>query len=115
MMKRHTPPGLNENSCVVIVNPRGPHHRARCFASVHSSKTLSGGASNTRVAEIARVSSLVAAFFASMLFLLFLQLLQVFVQSVEALFPEFAVVIDPVGGFLERAGVEAAGAPLRFA
>ena len=40
---------------------------------------------------------------------------KVFVQSVEAFFPESAVVIDPLGDVLERAGVEMAGPPLRVA
>src|ERR1700719_1142630 len=118
MMKRQTPPGLNANSCVVIEKPLGPHQLARCFGSVHISNTRSGGASNTRVEEIARASSVAAvaiALFGDMFFLLFLNFAKVFVQTVEALFPEFAIVIDPVGDVLERAGVEPARAPLRIA
>ena len=49
------------------------------------------------------------------LFLLFLQLLQVFVESIETFFPEFAVVLHPAGHFSQRAGVEPAGTPLRVA
>src|SRR5438045_4821456 len=115
MMNRHVPPGLNENSCVVMVNPRGPHQLARCFGSVHMSKTRSAGASNRRVAEIERASSVFAAAVAGIFLLLVLNFAKVFVQSVEAFFPESAVVIDPLGDVLERAGVEVAGPPLRVA
>src|SRR2546423_5477628 len=119
MMKRQTAPGLNWNSCVVMENPRGPHQLARCFASLHIWNTRSGDASNTRVAEIARVSSLVAAaataFLGDMILLLFLNFSKVFVQTVETLFPEFFVVAHPVGDVLERTGVETAGSPLRVA
>jgi hypothetical protein len=41
-------------------------------------------------------------------FLLLQLIRQVFVQSVEALLPEHAVLRDPVGGRAERSGVEAA-------
>ena len=44
-----------------------------------------------------------------------LQLVQVVVQAVEALFPEAAVVLQPLGGVLERARLEPAGAPLGLA
>src|SRR2546423_6350855 len=118
MMKRHTPPGLNWNSCVVIENPRGPHQFARCFASLHIWNTRSGGASKTRVAEIARASSLVAAavaFLGGMILLLFLNFSKVFVQTVGTLFPELFVVAHPVGDVLERTGIETAGSPLRIA
>jgi hypothetical protein len=41
-------------------------------------------------------------------FLLLQLIRQVFVQSVEALLPEHAVLRDPVGGRAERSGLEAA-------
>jgi hypothetical protein len=39
---------------MVLVNPRGPHHRATCSGWVHIRKTSSRGASKTRVAVISR-------------------------------------------------------------
>jgi hypothetical protein len=47
--------------------------------------------------------------------LVFLELLKIVVEAVEALHPELTVVVDPVGGVFEGAGFEAAGAPLGFA
>src|SRR2546423_15683054 len=100
MMKRQTAPGLNWNSCVVMENPRGPHQLARCFASLHIWNTRSGDASNTRVAEIARVSSLVAAaataFLGGMILLLFLNFSEGFGQKVANLFPEIFLLAHPV-------------------
>src|ERR1700756_3191525 len=49
------------------------------------------------------------------LLLLFFQVAQVFVQTVEALLPETAVVIEPVGDLLEPRPFETAGTPLRVA
>src|SRR5688572_10657444 len=49
MMKFHSPPFLNSKSCVVILNPFGPHHLARCAGSVHTSHTRSRGALTVRV------------------------------------------------------------------
>src|SRR5262249_39756660 len=54
--------------------------------------------------------------FATMMFLLlFLQLMQVFVESIETFLPELSVVLHPVGDLAQRAGVELAGTPLRVA
>ena len=47
--------------------------------------------------------------------LVFLELLKIVVEAVEALHPELTVVVDPVGGVFEGPGFEAAGAPLGFA
>src|SRR5258708_2292194 len=52
---------------------------------------------------------------ASMSLLLPLQFAQVIVQAIEALFPETPVVLQPVGGILERTGFEPARPPLRLA
>src|SRR5437762_11262469 len=115
MTTRHTPPGRTSLSCRVFVKPSGPHQWTTCFGSVHIRHTSSRGASKTRVAAI----SFCAAFATAMSFLLFLlflfQLAEVLVQSVEALFPEFAVVLDPVADLLQRRRLEMAGTPLRVA
>jgi hypothetical protein len=44
-----------------------------------------------------------------------LQLAQIILQAIEALFPETAVTLEPVGRILERAGGQSAWTPLRFA
>src|SRR3954452_5341527 len=51
----------------------------------------------------------------SIFLLLSLQLAQVILQAIEALFPEAAVVFEPVGGIFQRTGFEPAGPPLRLA
>jgi hypothetical protein len=56
MTKRQTPPGRNSKRDVVVVNPFGPHHCARCFASVQTENTNSRGASNSRIPMIERGS-----------------------------------------------------------
>src|SRR5437764_14943579 len=106
-MKFHSPPGRTSICCMVVRKPRGPNHCAMCCGSVHTVHTSSRGASKTRVPVISR--SLVSAALATMSFLLlFLQLLQVFVEPIETFLPEFAVVLQPAGDVLERPGVELA-------
>src|SRR5438445_5934052 len=116
MMNRHTPPGRKSISCIVVVKPFGPHQFTMCFGSLHNFQTSSRGASNTRLAAISRAAvSLLFATAADIFLLLFLQIGEVFVETIECVFPEAAVVRDPVGDLLERAGVEAARTPLRVA
>src|SRR5688500_7232643 len=120
MTKRHTPPGRTSISCVVRVKPRGPHQFATCSRLVHMSNTSSRGASNVRRATISRDSSISAALLLSLmaamsLLLLALQFAQVFVQTVEALLPELAVVGEPVVDLFQRPGIEAARPPLGLA
>src|SRR4051794_10399822 len=102
MMKIHSPPGRTSIDCVVVVKPFGPHHCATCRGSVHASKTRSRGASKTRVVAISRSAVLLLSIVAFMvLLLLFFQFAQIFVQPVEALLPETAVVIEPIGHLFE--------------
>src|SRR6266571_4682361 len=130
MTKRQTPPGRMSNALVVVVKPFGPHHCARCLGSVQAEKTSSRGASNSRVPMIERGSRsrsrlLVAGMFSifplrssivALLGALFgLQLLQVSVQPIEALVEKAAVVREPVVDVFERARLNAARPPLRFA
>src|SRR3954464_10233607 len=60
--------------------------------------------------------SLLFSVLALMLLLLFLfQFAQVFVQAVEALLPETAIVFEPVGDLFQPRALQAARAPLRIA
>src|SRR5687767_4299419 len=47
--------------------------------------------------------------------LLLVDLFQVAVEPIEPFFPDVAVALGPVGDFLERAGLDPAGPPLRVA
>src|SRR5919206_1221268 len=104
MTKRQCPPGRTSISWMVLRKPRGPHHCAICRGSVHIFQTSSRGASKTRDPMISRSSFTAVAFAAMLPFLLFLQLLQVLVESIEAVFPELAVVLYPVGHLAQRPG-----------
>src|SRR5437899_12883233 len=68
-----------------------------------------------RLRMVSPIQSLRAAllFLAAMLLFLPLQLFQVGIQLVQALFPETAVVLHPVGDLSESARLEPAGPPLR--
>src|ERR1700730_11936287 len=102
MCTRIAPPGRASSSQTGFVKPLGPHHCASSCGSVHALNTTSRGASNTRVilswrsADSRAGSTLRAMFlllctqcgyfyFACFRFA-FLQLAQVFIQPVEALF-----------------------------
>src|SRR5271166_5421734 len=93
----------------IVVKPCGPHQRAMCSGCVHALNTSRRGASMTRVTTSSRSAVLM---FASTALLLALQFLQVALEAVEALFPEDAVVLQPVGRTLERARFQPAWAPL---
>src|SRR5438270_14085823 len=102
MPKTHPRPTRTPARCVVVVTPFGPHHCATCSGEVQASKTRSRGASKTRVEAISRSAVLLLSVVAFMFLLLrFFQFAQVFVQAVEALLPETAVVIEPVGHLFE--------------
>src|SRR5256885_1639370 len=110
------PPGRRSIAADSMVKPFGPHHRISCSRSVQALKTRSRGASNARVMTKARSAALATALsFSATLLLLRLQVLEVIVEAVETLFPETAVVLDPVGDILQRPGVEPAWPPLRLA
>src|SRR5260370_38589455 len=47
--------------------------------------------------------------------LLFLEVVEIFIQPLVALVPEAPVALGPLGDLLERRRVEGAGAPLRLA
>src|SRR5262245_51816842 len=86
--------------------------------SENASKTRAGRALNRRLIVRTRpdVSLPTCAVLVSAILLsILLYLLQIFLQPVEALFPEMAVVLEPIGRFLERHGIETAGSPLGLA
>src|SRR5260370_30340811 len=114
MYIRIAPPGRKSNSQTGLVNPRGPHHCATCFGSVHTLNTSSRGASNSRV-NTNSCSSFVMMLPVAMLFLLFLHFVQILIQPIEALRPEPLVACDPIRNILERPGRNPAGPPLRLA
>src|SRR5258708_28531562 len=111
---RIAPPGRKSNSQTGLVNPRGPHHCATCFGSVHTLNTSSRGASNSRV-NTNSCSSFVMMLPVAMLFLLFLHFVQILIQPIEALRPEPLVACDPIRNILEPPGRNPAGPPLRLA
>src|SRR5262245_56888350 len=111
MMRFQMPPGRTSIECVVVVKPRGPHHRPTCSGSVQASKTSAGGAANTRVKTSSRSDSRCVV----TVLLLLLHPAQVLIEPVEALLPEPAVVLHPAGDLLQRPGDEPARSPLGVA
>ena len=124
MMRRHLPPGRRSISRMSVVKPFGPHHCPTCHGSARAPHTIARGAANTREMTIsfAAAASKTSLVVSSMLFLLVhqlgtlcfsrvlflcfgLQALQVFVQSIKALFPELAVLVEPAGGLAEGLGL----------
>src|SRR4051812_7848405 len=98
------------------VNPRGPHQRSACWGSAHAFQTTGSGASKVRLITSTRsAGSGFSSFFAAMILLLALNFLDILIEPIEALLPETAVMIDPVGHMPERLGVEPARPPLRIA
>src|SRR2546426_2328310 len=115
MQKRKAPPGRTSIAQDGVVNPCGPHQRTRRSGSVQALKTRERGASNTRVMTSSRSAGVVALLPAAMSPPFRLQLAQIALQAIEALLPETAIVLQPVGGLLERSRLEPAGPPLRLA
>src|SRR5439155_7515277 len=78
--------------------------------------TTSRGASNRRVTVSSRCRAAAAALSLAPIPLFFrFELAQIVVQPVEPLVPEPAVVLDPLGGVLQRRRLQPARPPLRFA
>src|SRR5580698_2622639 len=93
MQQRSFPPTRKSISQTGAVKPFGPHHCMMYFGSVHAFQTSSRGASRTRVTTIRSTS--LSVFFA-ISGLLFLHLIDNYIQFVEALFPESAIADRPV-------------------
>src|SRR5262245_25694439 len=120
MSIRIAPPGRASNSHTGLVKPFGPHHEASIRGSVQTWNTSARGASSVRTSTSSCATARAEAELFFLLLggiglLLFLQLAQVVFESVETLFPEAAVLIEPVVHVLEARGLQAAGAPLRVA
>src|ERR1700734_2650631 len=121
MTKRQAPPGRNSKRDVVVVKPFGPHHCARCFASVQTENTSSRGASNSRMPMIERGSLcrsrlLVAAMLLALGFRRFgLQHFQIGVEAIKTFLEEPAIVFEPIVDVLQPHRFDTAGAKLRFA
>src|SRR5690606_10358674 len=110
------PPGRRSISTRGFVKPCGLHHCWTCFGSVHASNTRSRGASNSRVMTTSCcVESVVRLLGAVMVALLGLQVTKVVVQSIEAVFPEAAILLKPVGRFFQLLYLQADLPPLRLA
>src|SRR5271165_760918 len=101
MQQRSFPPTRKSILQTGEVKPFGPHHCMMYLGSVHAFQTNSRGASKTRVTTI-RAISLTVLFVISDL--LFLHLVYNYIQFVEALFPESAIVERPVADSLDRLG-----------
>src|SRR5687768_4172692 len=93
----------------MIVTPFGPHHSFMRCGSVKAFHTKSRGASKTRV-----MTNSSRLFLSSTLFLPGLDFPKVIVETVKALFPKAAVLLDPFGNVFQRAGFQARRAPLRL-
>src|SRR4029077_11952582 len=107
MTKRQTPPGRNSKRDVVVVKPFGPHHCARCFASVHTENTSSRGASNSRMpmielGSLCRSRLLLTAMFYTLGFRrsafrrFGLDPLQISCEAIEPLPEAPAIIFEPV-------------------
>src|ERR1041384_377725 len=89
------PPGRKSILHDTILKPFGPHQCIRCSHSVNAFQTRSRGASKTR--EITNSFTAAAvSFLAATLLLLRLQRTQIVVEPVETLFPEAAILFEPV-------------------
>src|SRR5258705_12029617 len=116
MSERHFPPGRASSSTTGVVKPFGPHQCLACSGSDQTFQTRSIGASYVRFITSSRSAvdpfGLLAALRADILFLLLLKLCQVDVEVIEALLPEMAVALDPVGDLSQRRGLDAGGPQL---
>src|ERR1700685_250665 len=98
MQQRNFPPTRKSISQKGEVKPLGPHHCITYFGSVYAFQTNSRGASKTLVTTIRSVSLTVLVISDVRLF----HLIHNYVQLVETLFPESAIINRPVAHFLYR-------------
>src|SRR5688500_17460302 len=93
------PPLTGSNVSNVVVRPRGPSHWAKSSGSVWALKTSSRGASNSLVMKrscLPGSTVMIVLFFDDILFLLFLNFLQNFVETIKTLVPKLLKGCDPV-------------------
>src|SRR3954453_22721231 len=99
----HLPPSRTSivisSSAILYSGP--PYQSAKRSGSVHSRQTSSRGASKVQFMSMSGLGASVIATAQSAL------------HSLEAALPEAAVALDPIGGVLERLGLEVGGAELR--
>src|SRR6516165_6675304 len=97
------PPGRTSMQLESPVKPRGPHQRARCSGSVHILKRSRRGASKIRVTTSSRSADRAAASAVRVILPLpALKFAEIRVEAIKAIVPEMAVVLEPLGGLLER-------------
>src|SRR5688572_16831078 len=92
-----------------------------CSGLLIASNTRCRGAANTRIIRISRSDGVVtvndplfATVPAAMFLLLGLQLLDIRLEAIEALFPHRAIALGPLGHFLEPGRFQPARSPLRL-
>src|SRR6266851_4307699 len=83
---RIAPPTRGSASQTGFVNPFGPHHSARCLASIHARNTNSGDAA-IRLVRLTSSSPISSTLLFPMQSLLCLHLAQIITQFVEAAVP----------------------------
>src|SRR5437899_3920086 len=89
--------------------------RLRMVSPIQASRAAHRGPESSTVRLRRAGFGAALLFLAAMLLFLPLQLFQVGIQLVQALFPKTAVVLHPVGDLSEPARLEPAGPPLRVA
>src|ERR1700744_6492362 len=102
MWKRYAPPTWVSASREIISTPCGHHHFLICSGSVQALKTRGQGALKIRLIT-SRWSDDGELF---IMFFLFLKLLQILVEAVQAAFPEFSVFLDPGIGLFHGFGFQ---------
>src|ERR1700750_994190 len=98
---RIAPPTRGSTSQTGFVNPFGPHHSARCFASIHARNTNSGAAA-IRLVRLTSSSPASSTLLFPMQPLLRLQLAPVILQLVEPAVPSPHMSIAVLIGYEER-------------
>src|SRR5437867_3692922 len=114
---RHLPPGRKSISQLANSYFLGPHQFDMCSHELCASNTRSRGASKTRVMTISRSDGVVTVSLLplppiALLLSSSLELVQVLVETVVALLPEFPVPLRPLGDLLEGLRLEPRGPPL---
>src|SRR5882672_12344969 len=99
IQQRNFPPTRKSISQTGAVKPFGPHHCITYFGSVHAFQTSSRGASKILVTTIRSISLTVFFVISD---LRFFHLIYNYIQFVETLFPEPAIIRRPVADRLDR-------------
>src|ERR1700681_2453756 len=118
MLAANAPPTRTSPVFSVQVKPRGQDQRARCCGSVQALKTSTRGASKVRRMLSSRCAAGALALFrafASMCFLLSLQLAKIGIEAFEAVLPVAAIALGPFRHVLERGCLQAGGPGLGLA